>query len=153
MHMVAYNEYLATHYVQAQLQECVRVRAPTARCKSKKAATVVDSLMQYPSFESDGVRWTAKDATLGNILEIGGKKIGTGFQDYDGVVGEDGATVERKRKLQRDHTLRILRTGYNKLVQKRDSLAKSTSSISTSSISTQVLHTTTQAPPSDFFRS
>ena len=120
--MVAYNEHLAAHHAHATLQECVRVQAPTEKCE--KAAAVVERLMRRSSFQSDGLRWAAKDAELGNILAIGDTRIGTGFQDYEGVLGEDGATVERKRKLQRDHTLRILRTGYNKLVQKRDSLAK-----------------------------
>lgn len=118
--MVDYNEFVASDWARKPLDECVTVATAVDWCE--KAASVTEQLMTRPSFESDGIRWTAKDPIVGNLLEIGSTRC-MGFEDYDGVLGDD-VSIEQARKLQRDNTLRGTKTAYNKMKAKRDALQR-----------------------------
>lgn len=124
--MAEYNESNSRKLDGQPITESYKVVKPTEL--STKASALLDELMQCESFESDGVRWTAKDGEFGNLLELFSscewKRIGAGFSDYEGVVGEGKQTVEQTRKLQRDNTLRVKKTAYKKLVTKRNALQK-----------------------------
>ena len=91
-------------------------------CESA-AATLV-RLMQHNRFNTDGVEWTAAKRDVGNELKVGdgaGSRA-TGFSDYNGVIGEDQLSVEQARMQQRNNTLRIKKTTFNKMVWKRNGL-------------------------------
>ena len=94
-------------------------------CESA-AATLV-RLMQHNRFNTDGVEWTAAKRDVGNELKVGdgaGSRA-TGFSDYNGVIGEDQLSVEQARMQQRNNTLRIKKTTFNKMVRKRNELRRS----------------------------
>ena len=122
--MVEYNENNSQKLDGRPIAESYKVIGPTDM--STKASAALHQLMQSTFFESDGVRWTAKDGKLGNLLEVYSayewKPVAMGFSDYDGVIGEGKQTVEQTRKLQRDNTLRVKKMGYKRLVRKRNTL-------------------------------
>lgn len=117
--MVEYNMAIAAEWAKKPLAECVTI-TPAVNFR-EKAASVLEQLLLRQSFCSDGIRWTARQAELGNLLEVDSTQC-TGFDDYEGVLGEARLSIEQARRRQRNSTLRILRTGYKKMVQKRDRL-------------------------------